>query len=173
MTQHDDERPTRSAVAFAAPADGPASQRVERLLVVVGYDGSDAAGRAVDAARRLIAGRIGIIEVVFVAHPAMGSELSAQAQSELLKGFDTAEAQYAKEIQDRFDGIEGRWRFHRRDGLIAHELTAFADELSRDYGGDATVIIVVGRAQQAYHHMVGSVPVALVRHARYPVVVVP
>jgi hypothetical protein len=35
------------------------------------------------------------------------------------------------------------------------------------------MVIVVGSAVHTYHHVLGSVPVALVRHSRYAVVVVP
>jgi nucleotide-binding universal stress UspA family protein len=68
---------------------------------------------------------------------------------------------------------EQRWHFQRRDGVVAHELVVVADKLRRDYGDEATVVIIVGSAVQTYHHVLGSVPVALVRHARYPIVVVP
>ncbi len=71
------------------------------------------------------------------------------------------------------EGWATRWRLERRDGGIAHELVAAADRVSRDCGADATIVIVVGSAMYAYHHVLASVPVALVRHARYPILVVP
>ncbi|MGA2529036.1 MAG: universal stress protein [Acidimicrobiales bacterium] len=145
----------------------------DRLLVVVGFDGSEPSYRALDAATRLIANRVGFIEIVYVAHPPVAAGMSADAQVEIRSGFDAAESEFAEAIGTRMDGHEQRWRFRRRDGVIAHELLAAADELIDDYGGGATVVIVVGSAVQTYHHVVGSVPVALVRHARYPVVVVP
>ena len=37
---------------------------------------------------------------------------------------------------------------------------------------DATVVIVVGRSEHGYHHVLGSVPQALERHAHYPVIVI-
>ncbi|MGA3351683.1 MAG: universal stress protein [Acidimicrobiales bacterium] len=145
----------------------------DRLLVVAGFDGSEPAFRALDAATRLIAGRVGFIEIVYVAHAPVGVGMSADAQVEIRNGFDAAEYEFAEAIRARMEGYEQRWRFRRRDGLIAHELLAAADELMLDYGGEATVVIVVGSAVQTYHHVVGSVPVALVRRARYPIVVVP
>jgi nucleotide-binding universal stress UspA family protein len=141
--------------------------------VVVGFDGSDSAYRALDAATHLISGRCGRIVAVFVAHPWATAELSPEGQVEMLKGFDALEQQFTDEIRSRLDLVEHRWRLERRDGGIAHELVAAADEVSRDGGADATVVIVVGSAMHAYHYVVGSVPVALVRHAKYPVVVVP
>jgi len=140
---------------------------------VVGFDGSEPAVRALDAARRFISGRVGTIEVVYVAHLSVGAGMSSEAQVELRRDFDAAEAQFAEDVRVRMEDHEKRWRFQRRDGPIVHELLAVADELSRDYGDEATVVIVVGSAVQTYHHVVGSVPVGLVRHAKYPVVVVP
>ena len=46
----------------------PAESSPARLLVVVGFDGSRSAHRALDAATRLISGRPGSIVVVYVAH---------------------------------------------------------------------------------------------------------
>ena len=147
--------------------------RPNHLLVVVGFDGSRPAYRALDAATQLIRGRAGNIEVVFVAHMPPAAEMTAGAHSETLKGFNEAEHEYAEAVGARLEGVDQRWRFHRRDGVISRELVAVADQLGHDYGDDVTVIIVVGRPTHSYHHVVGSVPVALVRHANYPVVVVP
>ena len=157
----------------AVPAGTPGPVGSGRLLVIVGFDGSEPAYRALDAAMRLISDRVGIIEIVYVAHPSGGAGMSADAQIEIRKGFDAAEHDFAEAIRARMEGEEQRWRFQRRDGVIAHELLAAADELSRDYGDEATAVIVVGSAVQTYHHVVGSVPVSLVRHARYSIVVVP
>lgn len=151
----------------------PVIRRAERLIVVVGFDGSESAYRALDASALLIAGRVGTVEIVFVAHMSPGAEMSAGAVAESRKAFDSAELAFTDAVRDRLAEVEFRWRFQRRDGLIAHELIAVADELSRDYGDEAQVVIVVGSAMHSLHHVVGSVPVALVRHAKYPVVVVP
>lgn len=144
-----------------------------RLIAVVGFDGSEPSYRAIDAATRLISGRVGSIEVVYVAHMPLGAEMSADAGAEMAKGFDAAEHEFAAAVKFRMEGVEQRWRFQRRDGSIAHELAVVAEELERDYGEDATVVIVVGSAVHTYHHVLGSVPVALVRHAKYAIVVVP
>jgi len=49
---------------------------------------------------------------------------------------------------------------------------AAADDLRRQHGPDAPVVIVVGRAEHGYHHVLGSVPQALERHAHYPLIVI-
>ena len=100
----------------------------DRLLVIVGFDGSEPAWRALEAARRLITGRVGIIEIVYVAHTPASAGMSPDAQLEIRNGFDAAEQEFAAEIKARMEPGEQRWRFQRRDGNISHELLAAADE---------------------------------------------
>ena len=156
--------------------DKPVSRhvrRAEHLSVVVGFDGSEGAYRALDAAALLIADRAGILEVVFVVHLATVPDLAVDPMSESLKAFDEAALEFADAVRDRLAGIEGRWHFQRRDGAVAHELMMVADELHRVHGSDSQVVMVVGSAMHSVHRFVGSVPVALVRNRKYPVVVVP
>ena len=65
------------------------------------------------------------------------------------------------------------WHFQRRNGAIADNLIAVADELRRQHGPDAAVVLIVGRSEHGYHHVLGSVPSALERHVHYPVIVIP
>ena len=53
-----------------------------------------------------------------------------------------------------------------RHGNPARELSTAADELSAD-------ALVIGAPRQRWHHVAGSVPGWLARHARCPVIVVP
>ena len=167
--------PAQRAEQWIKPAvEGqPESKLDELLVVVVGFDGSETSYRALDAATRLISGRPGIIVAVYVAHVSAPTELPPEGLVEVLKDFDTLEQQFAEAIGNRLKDVERRWILQRRNGSIALELFAAADELSSDYGSDATIVIVVGSAMHTLHRLVGSVPVALVRHAKYPVLVVP
>lgn len=167
--------PTQRTEQWIKPAvEGQSEPRLEELLVVVvGFDGSESSYRALDAATRLISGRTGIIVAVYVAHVAAPMELSPEGLVDVLRNFDILEQQFAEAIRNRLNHIERRWRLERRNGSIAPELVAAADEVSRECGTDTTVVIVVGSAMHTYHRVVGSVPVALVRHAKYPVLVVP
>jgi len=58
------------------------------LYLVVGYDGSAPATRALDAAARLLQGRAGRIEVVYVAHLPSIDSLSPDAVGEMEASFD-------------------------------------------------------------------------------------
>jgi nucleotide-binding universal stress UspA family protein len=142
------------------------------LRIVVGYDGSPPATRALDAAVRLLQGRAGRIEVVWVAHLSTAVMMSAGAIAEMEEGFEELapelRAQAAAQLDDR--GLA--WGFERLQGGIADELVAAATAF-RDADPGQTVVVVVGSSSQATHRMVGSVAVSLARHSPVPVIIVP
>src|SRR5262249_3392151 len=142
------------------------------LHIVVGYDGSPPASRALDAAVSLLQGRIGRIDVVWVAHMSSTAMLSAGAIAEMEAGFDEYEPELRAQAAGQLDGREVNWEFERRQGLIADELVAVAAGI-RDAHPGQTVVIVAGSSSHAAHRMVGSVAVSLARHSPVPVVIVP
>ena len=142
------------------------------LRLVVGYDGSPPASRALQAAVNLLQGRTGRIEVVYVAHMPSMAALSPGAVTELETGFDDIEQELRTMAAGQLRGREQSWGFQRRQGLIAAELITAA----KDFGAahpDATVVIVVGGSSLLTHRVVGSAAVSLARHSPVPLVVVP
>jgi nucleotide-binding universal stress UspA family protein len=143
-----------------------------RLHLVVGYDGSPPASRALDGAVRLLQGRDGQIIVVYVGHIPSLDMLSADAIAQMEVDFD----EIGKELRDSAaeqlaaDGVE--WEFQRRQGLIADQLIAAAVDIGHRHPGDTTVI-AVGSSSKASHRIVGSVAVSLARHCPVPLVIVP
>jgi len=142
------------------------------LRLVVGYDGSPPASRALDAAVNLLQGRTGRIEVVYVAHMPSMAALSPGAVSELEIDFDDIEQELRTMAAEQLRDREQSWGFERRQGLIAAELIAAAKNLGVAHS-DATVVIVVGSSSLVTHRVVGSVAVSLARHSPVPLVVVP
>jgi nucleotide-binding universal stress UspA family protein len=142
------------------------------LRLVVGYDGSPPAGRALDAAVNLLRGRTGRIELVYVAHMPSMATLSPGAVAELETDFDDVEQELRTlaDEQLRTRGVD--WGFERRQGLIAEELIAAANDI-RAAHPQATVVIVVGSSSQVMHRVVGSAAVSLARHSPVPLIVVP
>lgn len=122
------------------------------VMVVVGFNGSDPARRALDAAARLLRGRDGQLEVVQVA--------------------DDPDHRLDHDVRARLEPTEPRWHFQRRDGAVADELIAVADELRRKRP-DANIILVVGGPSHKDHDVDGSVSTELARIDRFPLVVVP
>lgn len=163
----------QTAGTLAAALDRP-------VYAVVGFDGSGAARHALDAAARLLNDRPGGMEVVYVAHvPALAAaDLRGDATSGLRQGFDEATRELSAEVRSQVQdshlrGAAQRWHFQRRDGAIADELIAAASDLRDRHGPDAAVVIVVGRSEHGYHHVMGSVSQALERHDRFPVMIIP
>jgi nucleotide-binding universal stress UspA family protein len=142
------------------------------LRLIVGYDGSPPAKRALDAAINLLQGRAGRIDVVYVAHMPSMAALSAGAVAELETTFDDIERELRGMAGEQLQGREERWGFERRQGLIAEELLAAASDTSASHP-DATVVVVVGSSSLVTHRVVGSVTVSLARHSPVPLVVVP
>jgi nucleotide-binding universal stress UspA family protein len=142
------------------------------LHLVVGYDGSPPAVRALDAAVRLLQGRAGNIEVVYIAHLPSIDMLSAGAVGEMEANFDDVAQELRTMASEQLRGSEERWRFERRQGPIADELIAAAEGIRDHHPGD-TVAMVVGSSSSTVHRMVGSVAVSLVRRSPVPLVIVP
>jgi nucleotide-binding universal stress UspA family protein len=143
------------------------------LRLVVGYDGSPPATRALDAAVRLLQGRTGRIEVVYVAHVPSMAALSPGAIGELETSFDDVEQELRVMAGEQLGGREVSWGFERRQGLIADELMAAAKDIHAAQPGDTVVVIVVGSSSLVSHRIVGSVAVSLARHSPEPIIVVP
>lgn len=143
-----------------------------RVHVVVGYDGTPPASRALDAAIRLLRGREGSIEVSYVARVPGLDMLSADAIVEARAGFDEIEKEVRGSAAARLDGRGVAWEFRRRDGLIANELIAAATA-SRDTRPGDTQMIMVGSSFHVSHRVIGSVAVSLARHCPVPLVIVP
>ena len=142
------------------------------LHLVVGYDGSPPASRALEAAVRLLQGRTGRIDVVYVAQPSSLAMLSPGAIAELEQDFDEIEQELRASAAEQLRDTGAAWEFTRRQGSIGEELVAVAKSIHDAQAGDIAVI-VVGSSSHAAHRVVGSVAVGLARHSPVPVVIVP
>ena len=134
--------------------------------VVVGYDGSGSSRHALaygaGMARRL--GRP--LLLAYITSPSIFCEpLSGQVIAPVRDSDETHRWLLAEldEVCDR-EGLDVR--IVTRQGSPARELAAAADEFSAD-------ALVIGAPARVWHHVAGSVPGWLARHAHCPVIVVP
>lgn len=134
--------------------------------VVVGYDGSGPSRHALaygaGMARRL--GRP--LLLAYITSPSIFCEpLSGQVIAPVRDSDETHRWLLAEldEVCDR-EGLDVR--IVTRQGSPARELAAAADEFSAD-------ALVIGAPARVWHHVAGSVPGWLARHAHCPVIVVP
>jgi nucleotide-binding universal stress UspA family protein len=142
------------------------------LRLIVGYDGSPPASRALQAAVNLLQGRSGRIELVYVAHMPSMAALSPDAVVQLENSFDDIEQELRTMAAEQLGGSEASWGFERRQGLIAEELIAAARDIGAAHP-QATVVIVVGSSSEVAHRVIGSAAVSLARHSPVPLIVVP
>jgi len=154
-----------TTVTSTMPPTGP-------VHLVVGYDGSPPASRALDAAIRLLQDRTGRIDVVYVAHLSSLAMLSPGAIAEMESDFDEIEQQLRAAAAEQLRERAAAWGFERRQGNIPEELIAVATAIG-DADPGSTVAIVVGSSSHATHRVVGSVAVSLARHSPVPLVIVP
>ena len=142
------------------------------LHTAAGYDGSAPASRALDAAVRLLQGRAGCIDVVWVAHMSSTVRLSADAVVEMEAAFDELQPELRAQAAGQLRGRGADWEFERRQGVIADELIAVAAGI-RDAFPVQGVVIVIGSSSHATHRVVGSVAVSLARRSPVSLVIVP
>jgi nucleotide-binding universal stress UspA family protein len=142
------------------------------VYLVVGYDGSAPATRALDAAAGLLRGREGSIDVLYVAHLTTTEMMSPDAIAEMEVSFDEIARDLRGQAAEQLRGREERWTFGRGQGTIADVLIEAAEKIRDAHPGDSTAI-VVGSSSQAMHRLVGSVAVSLARRATVPVLIVP
>jgi nucleotide-binding universal stress UspA family protein len=151
----------------------PGTSPVRELHLIVGFDGSPPAVRALETAARLLSVRPpGRITVVWVAHLTSTVSLSADAVGIVEHDFDQVADELRTAAAERLGDSPVPWDFRWRQGLIAQELTAVAESVQAARPGDV-VVILVGSSSSALHRMVGSVAVSLAHHSPVPVTIVP
>jgi nucleotide-binding universal stress UspA family protein len=150
----------------------PETSPVPEAHLVVGFDDSPPAQRALDAAVRLLSVRPGRITVVWVAHLTSTVEMSADAIAIVESDFDNVAGELRSAAARRLEGSAAPWDFQWRQGPIAQELIAAA-EAAHAARPDDVVAIVVGSSSSAMHRMVGSAAVNLARHSPVPLIIVP
>jgi nucleotide-binding universal stress UspA family protein len=146
------------------------------LYLVVGYDGSDPADRALDTAAALLRGRDGCIDVVYVPHMPSVDMLTPEAVAGMTVTFDELTRDLHAQASEQLRGREEeRWRFERGQDMysdVPGVLIGVAEKVRTAHPAD-NVAIVVGSSSQARHRVVGSVAVSLARQAPVPLLIVP
>jgi nucleotide-binding universal stress UspA family protein len=134
--------------------------------VVAGYDGTpssrNALAYAAGMSRRL--GRP--LLIVYVAPPGVYCEPLTGQVIGAVRDQPETERWLLAELDEVCDRAGLEVRALTRRGSAARELAATADEA----GADA---LVIGAPSHRWHHLAGSVPGWLARHAHCPVIVVP
>lgn len=141
------------------------------LVLVVGFDGSRTAQRALDAAVHIANHRHARLEVVYVTEEPTLTASSSKPVTEGDRIADETARQLSAKVRTLLGQREQRWRFHHRKGKRHDQLLAAANEISEHPGthGGKTIVIVVGNDRRT----AGSVTTGLLQESPYPLVLVP
>jgi nucleotide-binding universal stress UspA family protein len=142
-------------------------------VLVVGYDGSDPAQRALQGAAAMLRDRPGRIEVVFVAHMPSAVAFSAQGVGAVQEGFDQEERDLIAQVDEALRETDVKWHFQRRNGEIAPQLIEAGHELLETEGPSTRVVLVVGGSAHKIDRYLNSTPARVIRQDRFEVLVIP
>jgi nucleotide-binding universal stress UspA family protein len=149
------------------------TQPAPLAVLVVGFDDSPSARRALDQAVNLLSDRPGTIEVVFVEHVPVGAGLAREGFPKVEEALNEQTKALAGQVRDKLLREHHLWHFQGRSGGVAEELIATSHELHDRYGDSAWIAIVVGGSSHRHHYWGGSVAASLIRTNRFPIVVIP
>jgi nucleotide-binding universal stress UspA family protein len=162
--------PARSADEEAWTAPGEAAP-APPVSLVVGFDNSEPARRALRWTVRQAAAGPAVLRIVYADHNIVNSDLSGFAHAEMTAAQDAEAAEVAAAAADIVAGTGVPYTFQRVPGAPADAILSGASAQAAD--GGAAPVIVVGRAGHAARHVLGSVPVRLLHHSPYPVLAIP
>lgn len=153
--------PEAARRSFEFGCDGP-------MVIVVGVDGSERSLRAAAYAAGLARRQRSRVVAVFVRKPSVGVAMAAAAAP--LAAEQEAHCQIEQELRGALQQQARAWGVQAElvvcDGDPLHELTRVACDVRAD-------AVVVGSSASLAHRIAGSLAVRLVRHAHWPVMVVP
>ena len=156
-----------NAAAPGLPAAGPA----ESVDLVVGFDDSEPARRALIWAAGLLRSRPGTLHVVYADHELVDSDLSGFGRAGMDSVRDEKAASVAAAAREIADAAGTPYTFERRQASPADAIL----DAAGDYGAAepaSTPLIVTGRSHHVPHRVIGSVPVHLLHESPYPVLTI-
>ena len=139
------------------------------LVLVVGFEGSDPARRALAAAGRILGGRAGWIEAVYVDPAESSDDDSSQPAADVMDSLGPAKVDLRYEVRSVLEAEKQPWRLRSTSGAVAEELTRAALAIADEGELSRTVVIVVGSDRR----LAFSVPITLARQSSFPVIIVP
>ena len=161
-----------SALPGHLPVPGiPDPRAAQSVTLVVGFDDSEPARRALIWGADLIRTRPGALHVIYADHVLIDSDLSGFARAEMEEARDEKAASVAEAAAEIAAAAGVPYTFERRqespaDAILhAAGIHAAAEPAS-------TPVIVTGRSHHVAHHVIGSVPVRLLHQSPYPVLTI-
>jgi nucleotide-binding universal stress UspA family protein len=162
----------RHARPEPAPVPGtPDFGAVEPITLVVGFDNSAPARRALTWGADLLRARPGTLHVIYADHPLIDSDLSGFGRPEMDEARDDKAAEVAQAAGEIAGAAGVPYTFDRRQESPADAMLSAANDLDAAEPTSEPVI-VTGRSHHAPHRILGSVPVELLHQSPYPVLTI-
>jgi nucleotide-binding universal stress UspA family protein len=171
--------PGGAVLAPAAPAElvpvgsgaaidaGPGTGAAPSVALVVGFDDSEPARRALTWGADLLRTRPGALHVIYADHPLVDSDLTGFGRQEMDETRDEKAARVAEAAREIAAAAGVPYSFERREESPADAILHAAGLQAA-----AAPVIVTGRSHHAVHQVIGSVPVRLLHESPYPVLTV-
>jgi Universal stress protein family len=170
-------RPRPVPPAEYAPVPGTTQPSTSELgaaqpiSLVVGFDNTEPARRALGWGADLLRARPGTLHVVYADHPLVDSDLSGFAHTEMEDTRDQKAAGVAAAAAEIAAAAGVPYTFERRQESPADAILSAASVQDAAEPGRSPVI-VTGRSHHAAHEIIGSVPVRLLHQSPYPVLTI-
>jgi nucleotide-binding universal stress UspA family protein len=173
--------PVMSPLAVAEPVSArpghppvpgiPDPRAAQSVTLVVGFDDSEPARRALIWGADLIKTRPGVLHVIYADHMLIDSDLSGFARAEMEEARDEKAASVAEAAADIAAATGVPYTFERRQESPADAILHAAG-IHAATETASTPVIVTGRSHHVAHHVIGSVPVRLLHQSPYPVLTI-
>jgi nucleotide-binding universal stress UspA family protein len=144
---------------------------VEPISLIVGFDNSEPARRALIWGADLLRARPGTLHVVYADHPLLDSDLSGFGRAEMDEARDDKAAGVASAAGEIAAAAGVPYTFERRQETPADAILSAAS-VQDDAEPASEPIIVTGRSHHAPHRILGSVPVELLHQSPFPVLTI-
>ena len=142
------------------------------VTLVVGFDDSEPARRALIWGGDLLRTRPGELHVIYADHALIDSDLSGFGRTEMDEDRDEKAAGVAEAAKEIAAAAGVPYTFERRQESAADAILDAAGMYAAAEPA-STPVIVTGRSHHVPHRVIGSVPVRLLHESSYPVLTIP
>ena len=164
--------PVSALPGHASVPGMPDPRAAQPVTLVVGFDDSEPARRALIWAADLLRSRTGALHVVYADHALIDSDLAGFGRTEMDEDRDEKAARVAEAAKEVAAAAGTPYTFERRQESPPDAILDAAGSYAAAEPA-STPIIVSGRSHHVPHRVIGSVPVRLMHQSPYPIVTIP